>query len=130
MAEHKKLTVADLLAMKEKPLAQTADVYVPALDRIVTIERRSLMDYQRAVDAINNATTTEEQLRATFEIIYTFCPILHDPELQAGYGTDQAPHVPPDIVPMAFQQNAGAIKTVFNAILELYGDGVRDEVKN
>lgn len=130
MSEKQKATVAGLIAMKEKPLVQTAEVYVPTLDMVFTVQRRGLMEYQRVVDDISNAATTEEQIRATFMAIYTFCPILHDPELQAAYGTDKAPHLPLDIVPMVFREDAGAIKTVFNAILELYGDGVRDEVKN
>jgi len=128
--QKKKLTLEDLIALKEKPLTTTAEVYVPALGGTITIQRGSLMDYQRAIDAINSASSTEERVRATFEAIYTFCPILHDPNLHIVYGTDQEGCVPPDIVPRVFREDAGSISAVFNGILELYGDGVRTEVKN
>ena len=126
MSEKKNLTLEDMIARKETPLQQTAEVYVPCLDGNLTIQRQSLVTYQRAVDAINGAESAEERLRATFEAVYAFCPILHEPALQEAYGCK----VPPDIVPLVFREDAGSIGAVFSAILALYGDGVRDELKN
>lgn len=124
----KKLTLEDLIALKERPIQQTREVYVPGMGGTLTLQRQSLVTYQKAVDAINRAQGAEESLRATFQCIYTFCPMLHEQALQDAYECQ----APPDIVPKIFREDAGDISRVFGAILEMYGDGqaLRDQVKN
>lgn len=129
MSEHRKLTLAELIAQKEKPLQQTAEVFVPGMGGTIEIRRRPLVEYQEGITAINEAKSAAEGMRATFDFVYAFCPILHAQELQEAYGIKGAPT---DIVPAVFRENAGDISAVVSAILAMYGDGrtVRDEVKN
>ena len=126
MIKQKKLSLEDLLAQKERPIEQTAEVYVPGLGGALELQRQSLVTYQKAVTAISRAQTAEEGLRATFDAIYTFCPMLHEKALQDAYGCQ----IPTDIVPMVFRENAADISAVMDGILAMYGDGARDEVKN
>lgn len=128
MDKKKRLTLEDLIAAKEKPLVQTSEVYVPVLDGTLELRRQSLVTYQKAVSAINRAQTDEEALRATFEAIYAFCPMLHEQALQDAYGCK----TPPDIVPLVLREDAGSVSAVVEGILAMYGDGskAREALKN
>ena len=125
--KHRKLTIADLIAHKEKPLQQTAEVYVPGMDGTIEIKRLPLVEYQELILDVNNAQTAAEQLRATFNLIYSFCPILHAQETLDACGCKGAPT---DVVPLVFREDAGDMQAVTSAILEMYGNGTRDEIKN
>lgn len=127
--DKRKLTLAELIARKEKPLQQTAEVYVPGMDGTIEIKRLPLVEYQELSSAYATADGGAETLRAIYEMIYAFCPILHAQEMQEAYGIKGAPT---DVVPLVFRENVTDMVAVINGIGGLYGEGtdLRNEVKN
>ena len=129
MSQHRKLSLEELIARKEKPLRQSEEIYVPGMDGTIEIRRLPLVEYQELTSAYATARPGREVLQAIYDIIYAFCPILHAQELQEAYGCKGAPT---DVVPLVFREDVGDMIQVVTAIGALYGDGqaLRDEVKN
>lgn len=127
--DKRKLSLAELIARKEKPLRQTAEVFVPGMGGTVEIRRLPLVEYQELSSAYATAKGGGETLQAIYDMIYAFVPILHSQELLDAYGCKGAPT---DVVPLVFREDVGDMVTVINAVGALYGDGAeaRDEVKN
>ena len=127
--DKRKLSLAELIARKEKPLKQTAEVFVPGMGGTVEIRRLPLVEYQELSSAYATAKGGGETLEAIYDMIYAFVPILHSQELLDAYGCKGAPT---DVVPLVFREDVGDMVAVINAVGALYGDGgeARDEIKN
>lgn len=121
----RKLTVADLLERRERKRQETRAVEVPGLGGELEIRRLPLVRFLELSDRVKEDSTAEELLRAQYDMIYAFCPILHSQELLEGC------QVPTDIVPKVFGDDMGAMNTVVNAIAAMYGvESQEDEIKN
>lgn len=120
----KRLSIADLLAQKEKPLKESVWVDVPELGGEIEVRRLPLARFMELSGKVDPEDPVA-MLQAQYEMIYAFCPILHDDELQKVYDCN----VPPDIVPKVFRENMESMGTVVSAIGSFYteADG---EAKN
>lgn len=129
MSEHRKLSIAELLARKERRTVQTAEVYVPGLDGCLELVRQPLGMYIDLNGKIADAPDGESFLRAAADMIYEFCPVLHTQEMQEGFDCK----VPTDIVHKLLGDGLGDYMAICSAINGMYGmDGAeaRDEAKN
>lgn len=113
----KKLSIADLMAQKEKPVKSSVWVDIPELGGEIEVRRLPLARFMEMSDRIDpdNAAAT---LQAQYDMIYEFCPILHDDELQKYYDCK----VPPDIVPLILHENTTSMNLIVNAIGSFYTD--------
>ena len=57
--DKRKLSLAELIARKEKPLKQTAEVFVPGMGGTVEIRRLPLVEYQELSSALWRFRTLE-----------------------------------------------------------------------
>lgn len=120
----KRLTITDLMAQKDKTAPTSVWVDVPVLGGEIEVRRLPLarfMELSRGAKSEDPAET----LQAQYEMIYAFCPILHEDELQNHFGCD----VPTDIVPKIFLENTSGMNRVVNAIGSFYLEA-EDELKN
>lgn len=120
----KKLSIADLMAQKEKPLRESLWVDVPGLGGEIEVRRRPLARFLELTSSFTQDDPAG-MLRAQYELIYEFCPILHDPELQAEFGCK----IPTEIVPLVFQENMGDMNRVIEAVSGFYLEA-EEQVKN
>ena len=127
MSGQKKATVEALLARRDKGPARSVWADVPGLGMALEIRRLPLARYWTLTAGAGE--DPENLLRTQYQMIYEFCPLLHEPALQAGYGVTGDPA---DIVPLVFEENLGDMMAVVEAINGLYGAGneARDELKN
>ena len=116
MSTRSKATAEALLARRDKGPARSVWVDVPGLDMALEIRRLPLARYWSLTARADE--DPESLLRTQNQLIYEFCPILHDPKLQEGYGVEGDPA---DIVPLVFGDNLADMLTVVTAINGLYG---------
>ena len=126
-----KLSIAELLAKKERKTIQTATVTVPGLGGEIELKKLPLAEYVDLNGAISDARDGQEFMRAAVEEIYAFCPILHAKELQEGCGCK----VPTDVVGKLLGDDIADYMAILTAINDLYGMGdqaadLRSEAKN
>lgn len=127
--DKRKLSIAELLAKKERRSVQTTEVYVPGLEGCLELVRQPLGMYIDLNGRIAEAPDGEAFLRAAADEIYEFCPILHSQEMQEGYDCK----VPTDIVHKLLGDSLGdymAICTAINGLYDMDGASPRDEAKN
>jgi len=120
----KRLTITDLMAQKDKTARTSVWVDVPVLGGEIEVRRLPLarfMELSRGVNSEDPAAT----LQAQYDMIYAFCPILHEDDLQEHFACD----VPTDIVPKIFRENMGSMNLVVDAIGSFYLEA-EDEAKN
>ncbi len=127
----KVVSIADLLEQKEKRTkVETATVYVESLGGELEIKKLPLATFMDLVAGVSENSSGQEILQAQYELIYSFCPVLHNLELQAAYECK----VPSDIVGKVFNDNLDDINAVTTAIAELYGNKsltqMEEELKN
>lgn len=120
----KKLNIADLMAQKEKVVKKSLWVDVPELGGEIEVRRQPLARFME----LSSKVTPEDPvatLQAQYDMIYAFCPILHDNALQEHFKCQ----VPTDIVPKIFNENIESMNLVVNAIGSFYTES-EAEAKN
>ena len=90
-------------------------------DEVRRLPLARFMEISRGVNSEDPAAT----LQAQYDMIYAFCPILHEDDLQEHFACD----VPTDIVPKIFRENMGSMNLVVDAIGSFYLEA-EDEAKN
>lgn len=100
-------------------------VYVPGLGGEIEVVRQPLTDFMELSDRVSKAKSARETLDANVEIIYDFCPILHDHQIQAAYECKE----PLDVVRKVFGDNLEDMGVVLTAIAGFYGNP-EEEIKN
>ena len=122
-----KATIEALLARKDKGALTTKEVYVPALDMDVVVEKKPLSVVAGFFDEMRTDMRFSKSIDVYKELIYACVPIFHDKRLQDAY----SPVEPYDIVPAIFDDNVMAIQALGNEILSMYGfDEIIQNVKN
>ena len=118
----KKLNIADLMAQKEKVIPLSIWVDVPELGGEIEVRRLPLARFMELSSKVapDDPVAT---LQAQYEMIYAFCPILHEDELQKHFECQ----VPTDIVPKIFHENMGSMNLVVNAIGSFYTEPEAEE---
>lgn len=126
----KKASIEALLAKKEALQAntlKTKEVEVPALDMVLTVEKKPLSVVAGFFDDMGQGLTFSQSMEIYKELIYTCVPLFHDKKLQEAYGCAE----PYDIVPLVFDDNVMAIQQLGNEILGMYGfDEMIKNLKN
>ena len=125
------LNIQDFLAQKERQKrAETETVFVEGLGGEIEIKRLPLATFFDLTTSVDESSSGAELLRAQYDLIYAFCPILHSQELQNAYDCK----VPSAVVQHVFQDNMDDSNTVTTAITAMYGNKSReqleDELKN
>ena len=120
----KKLNIADLMAQKEKVIPLSIWVDVPELGGEIEVRRLPLARFMELSSKVNPDDPVAT-LQAQYEMIYAFCPILHEDELQKHFDCQ----VPTDIVPKIFLENTSGMNRVVKAIGSFYLEA-EDELKN
>lgn len=119
------LTIEDLIRKKEelKPV-RAKRIHVDLLGGELELRRLPLTEYW---DMINRVDPEDQAglLQKEIDMIYAFCPALHDHHLQEAFGVD----VPTDIVPAVLGEDLSAIAAVVGEISSMYGYA-EDETKN
>ena len=122
-----KATIEALLARKDKGVLKTKEVYVPALDMDLIVEKKPLSVVAGFFDDMRADMSFSKSIEIYKELIYTCVPLFHDKKLQEAYNCAE----PYDVVPAVFDDNVMAIQALGNEILSLYGfDELIQQVKN
>ena len=120
-----KLTIEDLLAVKERPSYEKTTVFLPSLGGELEVVKIPLARYMRMISEAAS-DDAEKSLYAQYDLIYACCPLLHDAQLQEAY----ACHEPSEIVPKVLQENLGDLNTLTVAITGMYGVNAEGLLKN
>lgn len=120
------LSIEQLIQKKAqlKPV-QVKRVHIDKLGGELEIKRLPVTTYWDLVSKVDQ-NDTSTLLQAEFDMIYAFCPALHDNRLLEAYDID----IPVDIVPAIFGEDLGAIGQMVTAITEMYGNSEAEELKN
>ena len=126
-----KLSLTELMALKDRETRKTAEVYLPGIDGKITIKALPLAEFLD-MDGTGDVSTGPGMTRAMDEKIYAHCPDMHRQELQEHFGCA----VPTDIVRAMLGESLGDRSILGSAINSLYdiddtgSPSLLDTVKN